>query len=88
MPGNRITLPAEEEMVARLRSVFEEQRAVCCLYPKIAAHAGEQIAPEGLSVMLLLAIADYADGNPSVEITLSFFIPAFITALTAPPGGS
>jgi hypothetical protein len=79
-----ITLPNADEMMRRLRSVMDETHAVANLYPNITKHAGEQKTPEGINLMVMLAVYDYADGLPTVVIAgLEVIIPDLVQALTS-----
>ena len=67
----------------RLRSVLDSPHAARYLYPAIAGHAGDPKAPEGVEMMVRLAIADYAASYPdAVTAILGIALPRFVRALT------
>lgn len=83
MADDRIALPSAEEMLKRLRSVMDEPHAVANLYPKITAHAGQRKAREGVEMLVLLAIYDYAGAYPeAVAAALQVALPRFVSVLT------
>lgn len=90
MAEGRIILPSAEVIIERLRSVMDEPHAVKGLYPRIAAHAGQRKAPEGVEVLIRLAICDYAAGFPqAVADVLEVAVPRFTAVLveaSAPAG--
>jgi hypothetical protein len=56
---------------------------VANFYPKISAHAGQRKTPEGIEMMFLLAIYDYAGSYPeAVTAVLQVATPRFVQVLT------
>jgi hypothetical protein len=82
MADKMITLPAADEMLARLRSVIDEPHAAANFYPKITKYAGQNKTVSGIEMMVALAIYDYAEGYPPAVATgLHVALPRFVRAL-------
>lgn len=91
MTEDWITLPPAEVIIERLRTVMDEPHAVAGLYPRIAAHAGQRKVPEGVEMLVRLAIYDYAGGYPqAVADALDVAVPRFTAVLVkaSAPGGT
>jgi len=81
-----IRLPDADEMLQRLVSVMDEPHARQKFYPILLRRAGEELYPEGVVMLLMLAIHDYTEGlPPAIGITLSMRIPEYIDALITDP---
>ena len=82
MNDEMITLPAADEMLTRLRSVIDEPHIEANLYPKITRYAGTRKTPEGIEMIVMLAIHDYAEGfPPAVARGLMVALPRFVRVL-------
>lgn len=82
MDDETITLPAADEMLARLRSVMNEPHAVANLYPRITRDEGMRKTPEGIEMLVTLAIHDYAEGEPPAVLAgLYVALPRFVRVL-------
>lgn len=60
----KITLPGQETMRARLLQVDDNSHLQERFYPKLLANAGQERKPEGVVLMIVLAISDYTKGMP------------------------
>ncbi len=79
---NLITLPSREEMLRRLIGVIDEPHLRERFFPLLLKSAGEERVPEGIILMLSLAIHDYTEGMPPVMTKLMYMrLPEFIDAL-------
>lgn len=65
-----VKLPSSDEIMARLLAVDSNQHLKTKLYPLIAAKGGREFEPEGIALMVALAISDYTDGLPLIMHTL------------------
>jgi hypothetical protein len=83
MTEKMITLPAADEMLARLRTVIDEPHTVANFYPKITRYAGQSKTVSGIEMMITLAIYDYAENlPPAVATGLHVALPRFVRALS------
>ena len=83
MTYKTVVLPERDDMLGRLKGAIDEPHIEQGFYSLLLAHAGEEkAAPEGVAMMLVLAMADYATGLPEVMWrTLNVALPRFIAAL-------
>ena len=82
-PDTLITLPEDPaEIIKRLSSVSDERNLVEKLYPLIAAKAGQQFAPRGLLLMMVLTVEDVGNQYPpGFKSIMQLFIPRWIDVL-------
>lgn len=82
MNENVITLPSREEMLERLLKVSNVSHVRQKFYPHLLKHAGQERVPQGVVMMLVLAISDYTTGLPSIVANQMYMqAPQFIEAL-------
>lgn len=78
-----ITLPDEAEMLERLKAVSDEPHMVERFYPLLLREAGQQKYPEGVKLMVALAIYDYVKDLPPVMSSLmNMQLEDFVEALS------
>ena len=81
-----IALPGREEMLARLVNANNESHLQERFYPILLKSAGQERAPQGIVMMLALAIHDYTEGMPPMMKNLMYMqAPDFIDALVTGP---
>jgi hypothetical protein len=79
---SNVILPERDNMLKRLLAVSNEPHFQERLYPALINHAGRELAPTGVLMMLSLAIYDYcAEMPPIMGCLVNMHIPAFIDAL-------
>src|ERR1039457_6878706 len=76
-----IVLPERGDMLTRLKSVIDEPRTVSGFYPLLLEHAGLEKTPEGVGLMFVLAVADYAGQIPASQMTLSVALARFVAGV-------
>jgi hypothetical protein len=77
-----ITLPEKEDMLARLRKVFDDPYAENEFYSRLLREAGTEKEPEGVALMFALAVRDYTEGMPpAAQMTMSLLVPGLVSAL-------
>lgn len=77
-----IVLPEREEMLTRLRSVIDEPHTESGFYSLLLKYAGARKTGTGVSLILLLAVADYTEDQPPViAVTIGLALPRFVAAL-------
>ena len=78
-----VVMPSSEEILKRLRSVYNDDYMAERFYPLIAQSAGRQLVGEGVVMMLTLAIADFVRQGypPQMEAILMMYAPMYIDAL-------
>ncbi|MDO8514365.1 MAG: hypothetical protein Q7S50_02355 [bacterium] len=59
-----VTLPSREEMLERLKQVDDSPYMQEKFYPLLLRHAGSPKVPQGVVVILTLALADYTKEMP------------------------
>jgi hypothetical protein len=80
----KITIPNQEELRKRLCEFSDNPHYVQKLYPLIENSCGNTFAPEGVILMLNMAIYSYSAGIPEiVYINLMMNIPKLISAVVA-----
>lgn len=85
--GKSERLPSTpEEILSKLTSVCNEPTLVKDLYPRIACKANIKLLPEGLVMMLNLAIYDYSKLYPGIGSLVALHIPGWIEALSPNTG--
>ena len=81
-----ITLPNREEMLARLVKVSDNLHLQERFYPILLESAGQERVPQGVVMMLALAIHDHTEGMPPMMANLMYKqAPGFIDALVTDP---
>lgn len=81
-----ITLPNREEMLARLIKISDNSLLQERFYPILLKSAGQERVPQGIVMMLALAIHNYTEGMPPVMANLMYMqAPGFIDALVTDP---
>src|SRR3989338_1204034 len=81
-----IALPNREEMLARLIKVSDNSHLQERFYPILLKAAGQERVPQGIVMMLALAIHDYTEGMPPMMANLMYMqAPGFIDALVTDP---
>jgi hypothetical protein len=73
-----ITLPTQEILHERLLNFSPESHFVQKFYPIIEKNAGRNLAPQGIILMLTLAIYDYASEMPPIHTMLNMRFKALI----------
>lgn len=69
-------------MLARLTSAADIPHMARYFYPQLLKHAGQEMAPEGISLMLQLAVYDYTRGLPvPAVLTTQMLLPDIVAAL-------
>lgn len=82
-----ITLPSREEMIERLLKVSDVDHVQQKFYPHLLKNAGQERVPQGVVMMLVLAISDYTAGMPAMMVNLMYMqAPKFIEALVVDAG--
>jgi hypothetical protein len=77
-----IVLPDHEEMITRLIKVDDNPHLQERFYPILLKAAGQKRVPQGIVMMLALAIHDYTEGMPPMMASLMYMkAPDFIDAL-------
>lgn len=61
-----ITLPSVETLLTRLMKVNQDSHCVENFYPLLLKNAGQEREPEGIVLLLQLAIYDYTEGMPAI----------------------
>ena len=64
MSVEMITLPSRREMHRKLVAICDPPQVVRGFYPLLLRHAGKQMTPEGIDLMLALTQYDYAGNLP------------------------
>ena len=78
-----ITLPGEAEMLERLKAVSDEPHMVEGLYQNLLKNAGQERTPQGIKLMVALAIYDYVkDLPPVMSALMNMKMEDFVDALT------
>ncbi len=81
-----ITLPARDEMLKRLVSVFNDDQVCQHLYPKLLMRAEQKLLVDGIVHMLSSAIKEYVSDKPEFFLPYMYrFVPRFIDALVDEP---
>ncbi len=81
-----IVLPEAAEIARRLEALGDAQHVVEGMYPRIQAKAGLCLNGSGVAMVVTLAIADYAQGMPSViTTTLMMRAEQYVRALVDDP---
>lgn len=76
------TLPARDEMLCRLVGVHDNAHFQEHFYPILLNKAGHELFPEGVGIMILLAIHDYTVGMPLAATPMMYGLaPQYIDAL-------
>lgn len=77
-----ITLPQADDMFRRLVQVNDSAHLRERFYPLLLEHAGTEKVPDGVTLMVMLAIAEYT-GNLPVVVQSAMLVsaPRFIDAL-------
>lgn len=84
-----ITLPDQEEMLARLVAIDDLPHLVKKFYPLLLEQAGQQKYRSGVELMVRLAIDNYTqDLAPAVATAIELMEPDIIEALTKPAEGN
>lgn len=80
-----ITLPDRDDMLKRLLKVSDGSLLQERFYPILLEQAGQELAaPQGIVMMLELAIQDYVKGmSPIIAIQMYMQAPDFIDALVS-----
>lgn len=77
-----VVLPDREEIMKRLRAVYDDDYMAERFYSSIAEEAGHELVAEGVVMMLTLKVYDFAEGYPApMGAVLSLYAPQFIDAL-------
>ena len=77
-----ITLPDKDDMLKRLVMVDNDPHLVERFYPILLKNAGQKRVAQGITMMMILAIHDYADGMPPLTSALMvMYAPKYIDAL-------
>ena len=76
-----VVLPGRDDMLARLKSVMDEPHTESGFYSLLLEHAGQRKTPEGIGLMFVMAISDYAGQIPVVQMTLGLALPRFVAVL-------
>jgi len=80
--GQTVTLPERDDMLARLTAVIDVPHTVRGFYPLLLEHAGQAKTPEGVALMFLLAVGDYATTQPvASQRTLYIALPLMVAAI-------
>ena len=66
MPEQTLILPGHDEMKKLLESVDNDSHTIQKFHPILLRYAGQEKVPEGVVMMITLAIHDYSQGLPSV----------------------
>lgn len=78
-----ITLPDEAEMLDKLKAVNDNPHMVERFYPILLKNAGQERTPDGVKLMVALAIYDYVKDLPPVMSTMmNMELDDFVEALT------
>lgn len=78
-----ITLPDEAEMLERLKAVSDEPHLVERFYPILLKNAGQEKTPQGVELIVALAIYDYVkDLPPVMSALMNMRMEDFVEALT------
>lgn len=80
-----ITLPDRDDMLKRLLEVSDSSHLQERFYPILLEQAGQElVTPEGIAMMLALAIHDYLNGLPLIIASQMYMqVPDFIDALVS-----
>lgn len=71
-----------KEVIRRMSRVCDERNMVEQVYPKVAARAGEEFAPQGIVLLLTLATYDFSQQYPPPSgAIVQRFVPLWIDAL-------
>ena len=82
MSEQTLILPNHDEMKNLLESVDNNSHTIERFHPILLRSAGHEKVPEGVVMMLLLAIHDYSQGLPSVVGRLMIkSIPQYLEVL-------
>ena len=82
MSDKVINLPNKDDMLERLKAVDAGSHVVEQFYPILLKNAGQERVAQGVVMMLVLAIHDYAKGLPPMMSTLMMMnAPRYIDAL-------
>lgn len=79
-----VTIGSAEELTDRLVTIDDNPHLQERFYPRLMKLAGQELYGEGIVNALVLAVADYTEGQPPIMTTLMHmrlhqFIPAFTT---------
>ena len=78
-----VILLDRREMLRRLKAVLDEPTVVQRFYPSLLKYAGRELEPEGVDMLLALAMYDYCKDLPEpVQTALRLYGPRFRKALT------
>lgn len=76
-------LPDREVMLECLLRVSNQRHLVEYLYPRFLTHAGRDMLPEGVVMLIALDLHDYLkDQPPTLAVVLQVFIPMFVRAMS------
>ncbi|MEE8131837.1 MAG: hypothetical protein V3T98_02225 [Candidatus Paceibacterota bacterium] len=85
MTKKTIKLPSAEEIIKRLKNVYDNDHVAERFYPMIAKEAKKQLVAEGVTMMFTLKIHDFVASGyryPGViEDILHMYVPSFIDAI-------
>lgn len=86
MKERLITLPNREEMLERLKKVNDVDHTRQKFFPVLLKEAGRELLPQGVVMMLAIAIHNYTEGMPSMMSSLMYMsAPMYIDALVSDP---
>jgi len=85
MQSTVVRLPAEEDMMHRLIEIRNIDHLKEHFYPQLCAHAGNELTPAGVALMLIQEFTDFSERRPTFAYELQEVLSLFVDALTDDP---